>query len=128
MSPQSLFVGAALGSGLWLLMSAIVSLRTPLTAEHTLSPPPGSPLAQEHLPGLTALLDEAGIEKVDARVLLAGGVLGGLLSGLLVVVLIPIPTLGGHRSLRGSPGGIFLPEASQSPTGHQASASVARGY
>jgi tight adherence protein B len=39
-------------------------------------------------------LDEAGIEKIDARVLLAGGVFGGALSGLLVVVLIPIPTLG----------------------------------
>ena len=94
MSPQSLILGAAMGGGLWLLMSAIIYLRTPLTADQTLPPPPGSPRAQEHLPGLTALLDEAGIEKVDARVLLAGGVLGGILSGLLVVVLIPIPTLG----------------------------------
>ena len=76
MSPQSFILGAAMGGGLWLLMSAIIYLRTPLTADQTLSPYPGSPRAQEHLPGLTALLDEAGIEKVDARVLLAGGVLG----------------------------------------------------
>jgi tight adherence protein B len=90
----SLMLGAVLGGGLWLMMSAVVSLRPPFTTGKTLLPPPASRRTHDHLPSLTALLDEAGIEKIDARVLLAGGVFGGALSGLLVVVLIPIPTLG----------------------------------
>ena len=94
MSSASLILGVVLGGGLWLMISAVGAVRTALTRAEPSASPPAAQRTHDHLPALTTLVEEAGIEKVDARVLLAGGVFGGILSGLLVVVIIPIPTLG----------------------------------
>lgn len=94
MTTTSLVLGGTLGGGLWLVMSAILALRTPLVTTHPFLPQQGSSGSPAHFTNLSALLDEAGMEKVDSRVVLAGGLLGGVFSGLLVVVFIPIPALG----------------------------------
>ena len=94
MSPENLLLGVSLGMGMWLLGDSLLlrrrdhpdSLATPRSVRNKRSPP--------SVFGLRALLEEAGLDTVDARVVLALGLACGVVCGFLVVALIPIPTLG----------------------------------
>ena len=90
----TLAVGLGLGVGLWLVSLAAfgwmersrIPLATTSRRKFTRKWP--------GLRWLSSVLQEAGFERIDPRVVVAGGVVGGLLSGTLVVVAIPIPALG----------------------------------
>lgn len=90
MTPLSLILGAGLGIGVWLVVFSLLPSPPVDTPRERIPPRP----SRGSVFGLGALLDEAGLDSVDPRVVLAGGLVGGALSGLLVVLVIPIPTLG----------------------------------
>lgn len=84
-------LGLGLGSGLWFLYEALTSTFRARAASRS------RPLRVRRTWGLAplvTLLEEAGFEKLNPRVVLAGGLLGGLLAGAGLVVLLPIPALG----------------------------------
>ncbi len=94
MTPLSLMLGASLGIGMWLIVHFVFSLRQPKPGRILPVAASATQRARSPVFGLSALLEEAGLDTVDARVVLAGGLVGGAVGGVLVVALIPIPTLG----------------------------------
>lgn len=94
MTPLTVFLGASLGLGAWLITLSGLSLirRTKSPAIDT--DVPGNQRKRPRLFGLTALLEEAGLDAVDPRAVLLGGLVAGAVMGVLVVAVIPIPVLG----------------------------------
>lgn len=93
MSPVGLALGGLLGAGLWLIVGALFAFTASSDQQSPTIEPDNEHTPRIHSPRLAALLAEAGMERVDARVVIAGGALGALVSGLLVAIVIPIPML-----------------------------------
>jgi len=93
-NPLSLILGVSLGMGMWLIAYCVISLRRPMLSPLVPAATPVPHRTRSPVFGLSSLLEEAGLDAVDARVVLAGGLAGGAVGGVLVVTLIPIPALG----------------------------------
>jgi tight adherence protein B len=93
MSPVGLALGGLLGAGLWLMVGALFAFTASSGQQSPTIEPGTQDTHRVHSPRLAALLAEAGMERVDARVVIAGGALGALVVGLLVAIVIPIPML-----------------------------------
>lgn len=84
-------MGLGLGSGLLLLLHAFTG---PIGVPGTIRSRPTRRRRPWGLAPLVTLLEEAGFDKLNPRVVLVGGLLGGLLAGAGLMVLLPIPALG----------------------------------